>query len=266
MLVSGYFLIQSVKREVQLRESLQIANEGQSNLIHIINHQIKGYLAKGRSIFSEVNSGDYGAVSPQSKLMLDAGFNALSEGVNFVEGVLNSSSVENGTMRYSMAQFNVSDTLKDVSDKQEGNAAEKKLEYRADIEPGITMNGDMLQLKEAFKNLIDNSIHYTPSGFIHVELKKIPGTSVNIAKHITATTSKMQFTVEDSGVGIAPEDRIKLFTKGGRGKESLTLNVNSTGFGLSFVKCVVEAHNGTVRVESEGKGKGSKFIVEIPLA
>ena len=56
----------------------------------------------------------------------------------------------------------------------------------------------------------------------------------------------------------------KLFKKGSRGDDSLKVNVNSTGYGLFFVKGVIDAHHGRVWAESEGRGKGSTFYVELP--
>lgn len=258
ILVAGFYLIRSVKNEVLLREKteelanyLKQANDGQANLIHIINHQIKGYLAKGRNIFSELNSGDYGTVTPLTKNMLDQGFASLTEAVDFVQGVLNSSSVESGTMKYNMAPFNLSEVAKEVVKNQQEPAANKKLTLTNEIEEGIEITGDKIELKEAFRNLINNSIIYTQSGSIHVSLKKI--------------NNKAVFTVQDTGIGLSPEDKTKLFTKGGRGVDSLKINVNSTGYGLSFVKGVTEAHEGKVWASSEGKGKGSTFTLELPL-
>jgi signal transduction histidine kinase len=65
-------------------------------------------------------------------------------------------------------------------------------------------------------------------------------------------------------VGISDEDKPKLFKSGGRGTDSLKININSTGYGLAFVKGVVEAHKGRVWAESEGPGKGSVFYMELP--
>jgi signal transduction histidine kinase len=107
-----------------------------------------------------------------------------------------------------------------------------------------------MQMQNAFKNLIDNSIKYTPSGSVDVTLTK------------TGTT--IRFEIKDTGVGITPEDMKNLFTEGGHGKESAKVNVESTGFGLFIVKNIIEAHKGKVWAESEGAGKGSKFIVELP--
>jgi signal transduction histidine kinase len=70
--------------------------------------------------------------------------------------------------------------------------------------------------------------------------------------------------VKDTGVGITEEDKARLFTEGGHGKDSQTINAHSTGYGLFIAKQITEAHGGTIRAESEGAGKGSIFVVEFP--
>ena len=102
------------------------------------------------------------------------------------------------------------------------------------------------------KNLINNSIVYTELGGVNIHLEK--------------RIKKILLTVRDTGIGITSDDMSKLFTKGGRGKDSLRYNVNSTGYGLAFVKGVVEAHKGRVWAESAGTDKGSTFYIELPLA
>jgi signal transduction histidine kinase len=72
--------------------------------------------------------------------------------------------------------------------------------------------------------------------------------------------------VKDTGVGITEEDKKNLFTEGGRGKDSVKINVDSTGYGLYSVKQIVESHHGEVWAESEGAGKGSTFYIKLPVA
>jgi signal transduction histidine kinase len=112
--------------------------------------------------------------------------------------------------------------------------------------------GDSFWLKEVVNNLIGNSIIYTEKGKITVGLKGGNG--------------KIEFYVKDTGVGITPEDKKSLFTEGGRGKESVKMNIDSTGYGLYSGKLIIEAHKGRVWAESEGAGKGSIFFVELPAA
>ena len=76
----------------------------------------------------------------------------------------------------------------------------------------------------------------------------------------------MRLSVADTGVGITPEDMPKLFTESGKGRDSTMINKDSTGYGLFIAKTVVEAHGGSIRAESAGKDKGSRFIVELPAA
>ncbi|HEY4498786.1 MAG TPA: ATP-binding protein, partial [Candidatus Paceibacterota bacterium] len=65
---------------------------------------------------------------------------------------------------------------------------------------------------------------------------------------------------------ITPEDMKLLFTEGGHGKDSIKVNVHSTGYGLFIAKQIVEAHKGKIWAESEGEGRGSRFIVEFPMS
>jgi len=249
----GVFLIRSVDKEVEQREALTVANAGQENLIHIISHQIKGYLAKSRNIFAELLSEPaYGPVSDAAKPMLNEGFRSLTEGVEFTQQILNASNVEKGTTQYSIQSVDIRSIVESIVPTLKEVAEKKGLKFKLDIKDGDYRTiGDLIQMKEAFRNLIDNSVHYTPTG----------GITVSLARN----DDKFIFTVQDTGVGIAEEDKPKLFTKGGRGADSLKININSTGYGLFFVKKVIEAHQGTVRVESEGKGKGSMSTVELPV-
>jgi signal transduction histidine kinase len=113
---------------------------------------------------------------------------------------------------------------------------------------------DETQITQVFKNLIDNSFRYTPSGKINVSVK------------VDSNTKKILFVISDTGVGLSPEDQKKLFTEGGKGEESIKINTNSTGYGLYIVKKIVESHHGRIWAESLGRGQGSKFSVELNLA
>ena len=109
---------------------------------------------------------------------------------------------------------------------------------------------DPVKIKQIFLNLTDNSIKYTPDGG-----------KVEIAlKHINNT---IEFAVKDTGVGISPETKAKLFEKFSRG-EGGKLNTGGSGLGLYLARQIARAHKGDVVIESEGLGKGSTFKVVLP--
>ncbi|TSC70977.1 MAG: hypothetical protein CEO12_102 [Parcubacteria group bacterium Gr01-1014_46] len=257
LVVVGIFLIRSVIKEVSLRENieklaedLQKANQGQSNLIHFMNHQVKGRFGNAKNIFAELLTDDYGEMPEGAKPLLQKGLEETTTGVDYVQSILHGASAEMGTLPYEMVDMNFKEIVEDRFSKQKEYAENKGLSIKLDIADGdYSIKGDKTQLGESVKNLIDNSINYTKEGSIDVSL---------------SVDNMIRLKIKDTGVGISDEDKPKLFKSGGRGTESLKINVNSTGYGLAFVKGVVDAHKGRVWAESEGPGKGSTFYVELP--
>ena len=256
--VAGVFLIRSVIREVRQREEIQkladdlkLANQGQSSLMHFMNHQVKGRLGNVKNIFAELLTDDYGEMPPDAKPLLEKGLDEADIGVNYVQNILKGASAENGTLPYDMRPIDLKSVVADAFEKQKDRAEKKELKFELNIEDGgYSMNGDAIQLGESIRNLIDNSINYTPEGSVTVCLSN--------------NSNVYRIEIKDTGIGLSLEDKMKIFKSGGRGEDSLKINVNSTGYGLVFVKGVVSAHGGKVWAESEGRGKGSAFIVEIP--
>src|SRR3989344_6022653 len=168
----GIVLIRNINREERLALALEAANEGQANLLHIINHQIKGYLAKSRNIFSELlTEPSYGPVSLAAQPMLQEGFNSLTEGVDFVTDFLNASNIEKGTFVYNMQSVDLKKLVTEVIEKEIEAAKEKGLSLDFRVADGdYNIKGDASQLGQAVKNLIDNSIRYTPKGGLTINL------------------------------------------------------------------------------------------------
>ncbi len=232
-------------------KKLEKANEQQTILIHFITHQIKGFLTKSRNAFSMMLDGDYGEISPQIKTVAEEGLESGTKGVGTVQDILNAANIKTGKVEYMLTPMDLKPLVEKIFADQKPLAEAKGLKINLTIPEGkYQIAADSAQLEHVLKNLIDNAIKYTPSGDVNVSLQKKDG--------------KVIFAVKDSGVGITPEDKERLFTEGGRGKDSQKINVDSTGFGLFIVKGIVEAHEGKVYAESEGAGKGSTFSVELP--
>jgi signal transduction histidine kinase len=250
-----------VKREVRQRELIQIQeqeleviNKQQENLLHFISHEIKGYLTKSEAGFAGITEGDYGVISTQLKSMATAALADVRKGVATVMDILDASNLKKGTVTFKKAVFDFRTAVQTIVTEQQITAHAKNLELDVEIAEGkYQMQGDEEKIREhVIRNLIDNAIRYTQAGAIHVQLSDGDG--------------KIHFSVKDSGVGITPEDMANLFTEGGHGKDSIKINVHSTGYGLFIAKQVVEASGGKIWAESEGGGKGSRFVVELPAS
>jgi signal transduction histidine kinase len=103
-------------------------------------------------------------------------------------------------------------------------------------------------MRQAFANLLDNALKYTPEGG-HIRLS------------CALASGRVTVRVRDTGLGIPPEEQPRIWERLYRGDKSRSQR--GLGLGLSLVKAIVEAHRGTVSVQSQ-PGQGSEFIVNIP--
>ena len=256
-LIVGALLIRSVDREVEQREliqaqekALETVNAQQENLLHFISHEIKGYLTKSEAVFASVVEGDFGAVPPKLAEVAQTALVDVRKGVSTVMDILDASNLKKGTMSFKKLPMDFRVLVVKIVEEQRPIATEKHLAFDLKIADGVyKMEGDEEKLREhVIRNLIDNAIKYTPQGTVRIELSDGGG--------------KIRFMVQDSGVGITPEDMARLFTEGGHGKDSIKVNVHSTGYGLFIAKQIVDAHGGKIWAETDGPGKGARFIVE----
>jgi signal transduction histidine kinase len=124
-----------------------------------------------------------------------------------------------------------------------------KHRMRVSIPTGpILVNADADRLVQALVNLLRNSAQYTA-----------PGCVIQVTCEVTG--SIVAVSVKDSGVGIPQHELSKVFDLYTRGERSQQLQPQGLGIGLKVVKQVVDAHHGTVEVQSEGLGRGTEFIV-----
>jgi signal transduction histidine kinase len=158
------------------------------------------------------------------------------------------SEAETGTMRLELAEVNVGDLVRQVIDLYGIVAEERGVQLTFAVAPDLVMPGDRIRLQQVLANLVDNAVKYTPAG----------GT-VQVRASRTAAGTRLE--VEDSGMGIPPEETSKIWQRLYRGDKSR--NEKGLGLGLSLVKAVVEAHGGSVDLRSR-PGAGSTFSVQLP--
>lgn len=129
--------------------------------------------------------------------------------------------------------------------------ADKGVALSSDLEPAI-VDGDPKRLEQVVVNLLSNALRYTDAG----------GTARVVVR---PGGGEALLEVVDTGIGIAPEDLPHVFTRFWRGEKSRSRDTGGAGIGLSIVKELVQAHGGTITVES-APGNGSSFRVVLPLS
>lgn len=121
-----------------------------------------------------------------------------------------------------------------------------------EIEAGVKASIDMEEMETALRNLYENAVLYSPAA---------PDITVRLA----AQGKDLLLTFSDRGMGIEPKQMKHIFRKFYRIRRSGE-NIRGSGLGLYIVQSVIRNHGGTIRVTSEGPGKGTSFIITLPLA
>lgn len=256
----GIMLIQSIVREIRQRrliekqeKELEVANKQQESLLHFISHEVKGYLTKSQAAFAAIVEGDFGEVSEKLQEAAKGELADTRKGVDTVMEILSASNMEKGTVSYKKEPFDFAASVKEELAALAKGAAERGVKLEATLPDDVyEIVGDKQKITDHLvRNLIDNAIKYSPNGTVQVSLTRDGG-------HV-------RLSIRDTGVGLTDDDKKTLFTEGGKGKDSLKVNVDSTGYGLYIAKQITDAHGGKIWAESGGRGKGSLFIVELPV-
>ncbi len=278
-LIFGGLLIRSVQREVTQREeieklaenlaksndSLYVANEKLKELdrqktefVSIASHQLRSPLTAIKGYSSMLLEGSFGPVEDKAKGAIDVIYQSSQRLMTVIEDFLNITRIELGRMKYELSVFDLGQIAQTVIKNQEPNVLKRglKIEF-VDGTNNHQISADSGKVTQVVSNIVDNSIKYTPSGWIKVSVENRP-----MGKSKSKETVRL--TVSDSGVGINKETLPKLFDKFVRADDAGKTNISGTGLGLYVAKQIVEGLGGKIWAESEGKGKGAQFIVEFP--
>ncbi len=171
---------------------------------------------------------------------------------SLITNVLDISRLEKDMSELNLQQVDANKIIEDVFQANRLMAEAKGLEFSFtpfEALPQLLVDPD--QLKRVFTNLIANAINYTPKG------------SVKLSSSLS-DNNEFVFRVQDTGMGIASEDTKHLFERFYRGDRASLSSIPGTGLGLAITKEIVEAHNGTINIESEVE-VGTIFTAYFPI-
>ncbi len=171
--------------------------------------------------------------------------------LTLVNDVLDYSKMESGMIVFEKTPFNIFDFINDLKRSYSFKADDKKVEFRVvpDKNLPIEIIGDPIRLNQVLSNLLSNAFKFTHKGFVTLSANQV----LRNAKSI-----EIEFSVEDTGIGIPAEKQKIIFDSYTQAADDTTRKYGGTGLGLSICKRLIELQNGSIKIESK-LGKGSRF-------
>lgn len=250
--IDNAFIYEHLEREVLKRTKQLMALSSQKDeMIRIVSHEIRSPLS-GIINVAEILSDKEIASDPAEVMRYgDLMKKSTTRVLKLADDILDLAQIEAGEIILNKQPLDLAEFLPRLLESYRPQALPKDLKLAFEAKAQATVHADELKLSSAIGNLLSNAIKFTPKG----------GT---IQLTLATTGGQATIQVKDSGIGIPADQQAKLFQKFGAKQRSGTGGERGTGLGLSIVRELVEAHGGTVSVESAPE-QGSTFTVLLPL-
>ena len=238
----------SVRDETRLHTLERVRRDFVSN----VSHELRTPITAVRIMAETLENGGLDDPGAAADFVHRIGLEA-AHMAQMVEELLELSTMESGLRPLARERVTLESLLAAV-DRLRPLAADKGVSLNVHIAAGTPdISGDAERLGQAMRNLVHNAIKFTPSGG-HIDVEAEAG-----------GPGRVLVRCRDTGVGIAPDDLPRIFERFWKADSSRRRDGQGTGLGLAIVRHVVEAHGGSLAVESE-PGQGTQFTVELPAA
>jgi len=221
-----------------------------SDFVNMVAHELRSPLVSMRQLNSVLLEGLAGPMDEKQKDFVGRGARKIDALLDLIKDLLDVAKIEAGQFTQRKVPTDIGHMLQDTVALMKHRAGEQGVELVLTCHSLPMIHADPKSMEEIFNNLISNAVNYSPDG------GKVTVTAKGMGEYI-------EVKVADTGVGIAPEELPKIFDKFYRVKHPKTRKVVGTGLGLAIVKGAVDAHHGTIDVESV-QNQGTTFRVLLP--
>lgn len=244
-------VLKNLEKEREKVESAQkVRNEFVSNVTHELRTPINGIKGHAQILAeTELNTDQKERV----KIIVQACQNM----EQLINGILDYSKLEAGKFDLEEREFSFPEFVQYVEEMNRVALESKGLQFYVHLDPHVPEKviGDSLRITQVLNNLLSNARKFTATGHVALEIS---------LTNISESKAEIFFMVMDTGIGIAEEDKDKLFKDFSQVDASIARQYGGTGLGLAISKRLVELMNGNIRVDST-KGKGSTFSFSVIL-
>lgn len=232
-------------------EKLKELDKLKDEFVSLASHELRTPMTAIKGSISTILDGYAGDITKESREFLMAAYSENDRLIRLVNNLLNISRIESGRMTFTVTNFDLKKVIAEVVGNLQMSATDKHLNLKFDADMDLPqVSADEDKVREVLINLIGNAIKFTHEGGVTVKVGIKDGF--------------IEVAVEDTGHGIAPEDKELLFKKFSQ-VNSYTKQAGGTGLGLYICKQIIESLKGKVWFDST-VGRGSTFYFALPIS
>jgi signal transduction histidine kinase len=240
--------VRSLLNLSRARRDAEAANQTKDQFLAMLGHELRNPLAPILTALHLMNlRGEESSL--QERAVIDRQVRHL---VRLIDDLLDVSRIARGKIELRQQTIDVADVVAGAVEAASPLLEERHHRLDLDAPRGLLVRGDATRLTQVVVNVLSNAAKYTES-------------SGDIALSVRHDGSHVEMIIKDSGVGISPDMLPRVFELFAQERQTLDRSHGGLGLGLTIAKRLVELHNGTIEARSEGAGRGSEFVIRLPL-
>ncbi|HEU4819477.1 ATP-binding protein [Janthinobacterium sp.] len=248
LITSAHAMLRARRRQYQLRETQRRKDEFLASL----GHELRNPLAPIKSSVAVLKH--LYPASAQVGKVSDVIERQVTHLTRLVDDLLDVARITSGKVLLQRKEFKLQQVLEHVIELCQPAASSRHIRITVDLPPhAVTLHADYARVVQIFANIVSNAVKFTPEGGrIHIAAQLAQG--------------QLQVTIEDNGIGIAPDAIARIFSMFEQGPTVAGQMASGLGIGLSLARQFAEMHGGSIEACSDGPGLGSRFIVTLPAS
>jgi PAS domain S-box-containing protein len=238
---------------VRAQEALQEADRRKNEFLAVLSHELRNPLAPIRNSLHVLDQVAPGSdLAQRAQQVIDRQTSQLAR---LVDDLLDVTRISRNKLQLQLSPVDLNDLVRLAVDDHHLLFEQKGIRIETNLTGArLPIQGDAVRLTQAVGNLLLNAAKFTPGGG-----------QVTVSTAVAMSAGRAVLQVVDNGSGIEPATLLRLFEPFTQADRTLDRSSGGLGLGLALVKALVELHGGVVAAHSDGPGRGSEFVVELPL-